>query len=86
MDLHSADKGEFAGLMEKISSNEGWIPAYPEFGCSNGSLRDARSRELEERREAAGVRSGARYRHHAVDLFGLRFADRKETEAGLPLL
>lgn len=40
VDLYSPDKREFAGmdLMEKISSNEGWIPAYPEFGWSNGQF------------------------------------------------
>ncbi len=40
VDLYSPDKKEFAGmdLMEKISSNEGWIPAYPEFGWSNGQF------------------------------------------------
>jgi predicted dehydrogenase len=40
VDLYSPDKKEFEGmdLMEKISSNEGWIPAYPEFGWSNGQF------------------------------------------------
>jgi hypothetical protein len=40
VDLYSPDKKEFAGmdLMEKISSNEGWIQAYPEFGWSNGQF------------------------------------------------
>lgn len=27
-------------LMEKISSNEGWIQAYPEFGWSNGQFHE----------------------------------------------
>jgi predicted dehydrogenase len=42
VDLYSPDKKEFPGmdLMEKISSNEGWIPAYPEFGWSNGQLHE----------------------------------------------
>jgi len=42
VDLYSPDKKEFAGmdLMEKISSNEGWIPAYPEFGWSNGQMHE----------------------------------------------
>jgi predicted dehydrogenase len=40
VDLYSPDKKEFANmdLMEKISSNEGWIQAYPEFGWSNGQF------------------------------------------------
>ena len=29
-------------LMEKISSNEGWIPAFPEFGWSNGQYYEMR--------------------------------------------
>jgi predicted dehydrogenase len=42
VDLYSPDKKEFQGmdLMEKISSNEGWIPAYPEFGWSNGQFHE----------------------------------------------
>jgi predicted dehydrogenase len=42
VDLYSPDKKEFEGmdLMEKISSNEGWIPAYPEFGWSNGQFHE----------------------------------------------
>ena len=44
VDLYSPDKKEFAGmdLMEKISSNEGWIPAFPEFGWSNGQYYEMR--------------------------------------------
>ncbi len=44
VDLYSPDRKEFAGmdLMEKISSNEGWIPAYPEFGWSNGQFYEMR--------------------------------------------
>jgi predicted dehydrogenase len=44
VDLYSPDKREFAGmdLMEKISSNEGWIPAFPEFGWSNGQYYEMR--------------------------------------------
>jgi predicted dehydrogenase len=44
VDLYSPDKKEFAGmdLMEKIHSNEGWIPAYPEFGWSNGQYAEMR--------------------------------------------
>ena len=44
VDLYSPDKKEFAGmdLMEKISSNEGWIQAYPEFGWSNGQSYEMR--------------------------------------------
>jgi predicted dehydrogenase len=40
VDLYVPDKKEFSGidLMEKISSNEGWIQAYPEFGWSNGQF------------------------------------------------
>lgn len=40
VDLYSPNKKEFEGidLMEKISSNEGWIQAYPEFGWSNGQF------------------------------------------------
>lgn len=40
VELYSPNRKEFEGmdLMEKISSNEGWIPAYPEFGWSNGQL------------------------------------------------
>lgn len=40
VDLYSPNRKEFEGmdLMEKISSNEGWIPAYPEFGWSNGQM------------------------------------------------
>ncbi|MDZ4802351.1 MAG: Gfo/Idh/MocA family oxidoreductase [Bryobacteraceae bacterium] len=42
VDLYSPNKKEFEGmdLVEKISSNEGWIPAYPEFGWSNGQLHE----------------------------------------------
>ena len=29
-------------LVEKISSNEGWIPASPEFGWSSGQLDEMR--------------------------------------------
>ncbi len=44
VDLYSPDKKEFPGmdLMEKISSNEGWIPAFPEFGWSNGQYAEMR--------------------------------------------
>lgn len=44
VDMYSPDKKEFAGmdLMEKISSNEGWIPVYPEFGWSNGQFYEMR--------------------------------------------
>lgn len=44
VDLYSPDKKEFPGadLMEKITSNEGWIPAYPEFGWSNGQFYEMR--------------------------------------------
>ncbi|HKD06206.1 MAG TPA: Gfo/Idh/MocA family oxidoreductase [Bryobacteraceae bacterium] len=44
VDLYSPDKKEFPGvdLMEKISSNEGWIPAWPEFGWSNGQFHEMR--------------------------------------------
>jgi predicted dehydrogenase len=44
VDLYSPSKKEFDGmdLMEKISSNEGWIPAYPEFGWSNGQYYEMR--------------------------------------------
>jgi predicted dehydrogenase len=40
VDLYSPNKKEFEGmdLLEKISSNEGWIPAWPEFGWSNGQF------------------------------------------------
>ncbi|MBI4903206.1 MAG: Gfo/Idh/MocA family oxidoreductase [Acidobacteria bacterium] len=42
VDLYSPNKKEFEGidLLEKISSNEGWIPAYPEFGWHNGQLQE----------------------------------------------
>jgi len=42
VDVYCPDKKEMAGmdLVEKISSNEGWIPAYPEFGWSNGQLHE----------------------------------------------
>lgn len=44
VDVYSPDRKEFAGmdLVEKISSNEGWIPAYPEFGWANGQLYEMR--------------------------------------------
>lgn len=44
VDLYSPDRKEFEGmdLMEKISSNEGWIPAYPEYGWSNGQNAEMR--------------------------------------------
>lgn len=44
VDLYSPSHKEFAGmdLTEKISSNEGWIPAYPEFGWQNGQLHEMR--------------------------------------------
>lgn len=44
VDLYSPNRKEFDGmdLMEKITSNEGWIPVYPEFGWSNGQLHEMR--------------------------------------------
>lgn len=44
VDLYSPNRKEFEGmeLVEKISSNEGWIPASPEFGWSSGQLDEMR--------------------------------------------
>lgn len=44
VDVYSPNKKEFEGidLLEKVSSNEGWIPAYPEFGWHNGQLQEMR--------------------------------------------
>lgn len=44
VEIYSPDRKEFEGmdLLEKISSNEGWIPAYPEFGWQNGQLQEMR--------------------------------------------
>src|SRR5438128_10331387 len=42
VEVYSPNKKEFEGidLCEKISSNEGWINAYPEFGWHNGQLQE----------------------------------------------
>lgn len=44
VELYSPSHREFADLdlMEKISSNEGWIPVYPEYGWSNGQYYEMR--------------------------------------------
>jgi predicted dehydrogenase len=44
VDVYSPSRKEMEGmdLVEKISSNEGWIPAYAEFGWSNGQLHEMR--------------------------------------------
>ncbi|HUQ92809.1 MAG TPA: Gfo/Idh/MocA family oxidoreductase [Bryobacteraceae bacterium] len=44
VDLYSPNHQEMRNLdlVEKISSNEGWIPASPEFGWSSGQLQEMR--------------------------------------------
>jgi predicted dehydrogenase len=89
VDLYSPNKREFEGmdLMEKISSNEGWIPAYPEFGWSNGQLyemRDFVHAMLEGRQPECGLEL-------AIDITlaiyaGYVSADRKGAEVEVPQL
>ncbi len=89
VDLYSPDKREFAGmdLMEKISSNEGWIPAYPEFGWSNGQfaeMRDFVDSMLAGRQPECDLAL-------AIDITlaiyaGYASADRKGQEVEVPLL
>lgn len=44
VNLYSPNRKEMEGLelVEKISSNEGWIPADPQFGWSSGQLQEMR--------------------------------------------
>ena len=44
MDVYSPNRKEMEGLelVEKISSNEGWMPADAEFGWGNGQLHEMR--------------------------------------------
>ena len=89
VDVYSPDRREFEGmdLMEKISSNEGWIPAYPEFGWSNGQLyemRDFVHAILEGRQPECGLEL-------AIDITlaiyaGYVSADRKGAEVEVPRL
>ncbi|MBV6432274.1 MAG: hypothetical protein IANPNBLG_02416 [Bryobacteraceae bacterium] len=89
VDLYSPNRKEMEGLdlVEKISSNEGWIPAYPEFGWSSGQLHEMRD----------FVESFAAGRHAECDLdlaiditltiyAGYVSADRKGAETGIPRL
>ena len=42
MDLYSPSHAEFKdlSLVEKITTNEGWIPASPDEGWSNGQVKE----------------------------------------------
>ena len=65
-------------LVEKISSNEGWIPASPEEGWSLGYGRELRDFVRAMRtRPAAGERSGPGDRHHADAVRRLCFGGRQ---------
>lgn len=89
VDLYSPNKKEFEGmdLMEKISSNEGWIPAYPEFGWSNGQyyeMRDFVRSIMEGRQPECDLEL-------AIDITlaiyaGYVSADRKGAEVAVPRL
>jgi predicted dehydrogenase len=89
VDLYSPNKREFEGmdLMEKISSNEGWIPAYPEFGWSNGQLYEMRD-FVHAIREGRQPECGLEL---AIDITlaiyaGYVSADRKGAEVEVPLV
>jgi predicted dehydrogenase len=60
VDLYSPSHKEFAGqdLVEKVSSNEGWLAADPEHGWANGQyheMRDFLSSILERRPPECGL-------------------------------
>jgi len=89
VDLYSPDKKEFAGmdLMEKISSNEGWISAYPEFGWSNGQFYEMHD-FVHSMREGRQPECGLEL---AIDITlaiyaGYVSADRKGAEVAVPVL
>jgi predicted dehydrogenase len=89
VDLYSPHRKEMDGLdlVEKISSNEGWIPAYPEFGWNSG--------QLHEMRDFVEAFSAGRHAECDLDLAiditltiyaGYVSADRKGAEVEIPRL